>query len=379
MSLPVRTIARLASILSFAFLVLCTPAISLAQPPPANEVTEYYGLDALGSVRIVFDGNGSVVARLDYAPFGRELSPGGNAPDRKFAQLFRDGETGLDYAQVRSYQARTGRFTSPDSVYAGLFEPQNWNRYSYSLNNAATLRDPSGLDPENFQCGSSSCSMTESVKVAANRSALDGRSSGDFGGTGGFAGLGQGAEFMLMADVPQSGDTSSWLDGLQSALDLASIALDATGLGGAVSWVPDAANAAISLGRGDTAGAGLSAAGAIPFVGSAANAARLARRGVASLPEAVMNGHHLLPREFEPFFKGAGIKDINEFLVDLSRKHHLSGIHGKGDSLTPGWWNDVWRAWIGNNPNASDKEIFQQLGRMMDDYGINHLPVHPKK
>jgi RHS repeat-associated protein len=82
--------------------------------------------------------------RLDYAPFGRELTPAPGAPDRKFAQLFRDGEAGLDYAEARHYQGRTGRFNAPDPVYAGLFEPQRWNRYAYGHNNPVAFVDLSG-------------------------------------------------------------------------------------------------------------------------------------------------------------------------------------------------------------------------------------------
>ncbi|GAB4543525.1 MAG: hypothetical protein Tsb0020_55320 [Haliangiales bacterium] len=82
-------------------------------------------------------------------------------------------------------------------------------------------------------------------------------------------------------------DDDSWLDWGQGGLDTASLALDATGLGGAVSWVPDVANAGISAGRGDWAGAGLSMAAAIPFVGAAANATRLGRTAAKHGDEAV--------------------------------------------------------------------------------------------
>ena len=121
------------------------PASARAQ----SEAVEYYGLDAIGSVRVVFDQNGTVLSRIDYAPFGREVTSSGNTPDRKFAALFRDSEAGLDYAQARSYQVRTGRFSSPDPIYAGLFEPQLWNRYTYSLNNPLLFTDSDGLLPMN--------------------------------------------------------------------------------------------------------------------------------------------------------------------------------------------------------------------------------------
>ncbi len=92
---------------------------------------------------------------MDYAPFGEELSGATGLPDRRFAGLFRDGEAGLDAAGARSYQVRTGRFTAVDPIYAGLFEPQRWNRYSYALNSPATLTDVSGLSakgPSSFTC-----------------------------------------------------------------------------------------------------------------------------------------------------------------------------------------------------------------------------------
>ncbi len=128
----------------------------LIQPVTASaqgETVEYYGLDAIGSVRIVFDPSGNVLARLDYEPFGRLVSSASNAPDRKFAGLFRDSEAGLDHAGARSYQSRTGRFSTVDPVYAGLFEPQKWNRYTYALNSPLVYVDPNGLDPDECKEG----------------------------------------------------------------------------------------------------------------------------------------------------------------------------------------------------------------------------------
>jgi RHS repeat-associated protein len=109
-----------------------------------SEVVEYYALDAIGSVRVVFDVNGNVIGRMDYDPFGAPLSSGNGLPSRAYAGLFRDGEAGLDHAQARSYQVRTGRFSTVDPIYAGLFEPQAWNRYAYALNSPILVTDTSG-------------------------------------------------------------------------------------------------------------------------------------------------------------------------------------------------------------------------------------------
>ena len=103
------------------------------------------GLDALGSVRVIFDAQGNVVDRMDYGPFGENLRAAITFPVEQFAQLARDAETGQDYAQARQYAAGLGRFTRVDPVYAGLFDPQQWNRYAYAANNPLRYVDPHGL------------------------------------------------------------------------------------------------------------------------------------------------------------------------------------------------------------------------------------------
>ncbi len=81
---------------------LCLPMSTAAQ-----DVVEYYGTDALGSVRIVFDVNGTIVGRMDYGPFGEQLSAS-TTGHKSYAGLFRDGEAGLDYAQARMYSGSVG-------------------------------------------------------------------------------------------------------------------------------------------------------------------------------------------------------------------------------------------------------------------------------
>lgn len=151
-----------------------------------TEQVEYYALDAIGSVRVVFDANAAVIGRMDYAPFGEELFNGLFVPDQRFAEFARDGEAGLDYARARMYQPRSGRFQAPDDIYAGLLEPQRWNRYAYVLNNPNVFTDASGLDPLSTLCVY--CHVvprfSESTQVAANPAL-----SGFFPG----AGLGEGA------------------------------------------------------------------------------------------------------------------------------------------------------------------------------------------
>jgi RHS repeat-associated protein len=126
-----------------------------------SEAVEYYGLDVLGSVRVVFDANGNVLGRMDYGPFGQELVPSIGKQQGIYAGLFADADAGLDHAVARSYQVRTGRFSTVDPVYGEASDPQAWNRYAYALNNPIPFSDPSGLmarstspncDPREFIC-----------------------------------------------------------------------------------------------------------------------------------------------------------------------------------------------------------------------------------
>ena len=84
---------------------------------------------------------------------------------QKFTRKERDNETGLDYFLARYYSSTQGRFTSTDpfnvvleaqaaaelnprkaqaALQAYLSEPQQWNRYSYAINNPLLYVDPTG-------------------------------------------------------------------------------------------------------------------------------------------------------------------------------------------------------------------------------------------
>ncbi len=115
--------------------------------------------DQLGSTRVVTDAGGSVVSRLDYLPFGEEISGTvrnarsgvvGYSTDGgvkvKFTGKERDAETGLDYFGVRYFSGAQGRFTSPDTPFADQDpeSPQTWNLYAYGRNNPLVGRDDDG-------------------------------------------------------------------------------------------------------------------------------------------------------------------------------------------------------------------------------------------
>src|SRR5688572_30229297 len=128
----------------------------LTAPLPAaaqSETVEYYGLDGLGSVRVILDQNGQQIDRMDYGPFGENLRAAIRFGTEQFAGAQRDSETGQDYLQARLYGLSTGRLNRPDPVFAALTSPQRWNRYAYALNNPLAFVDPTGLNA----AASSSC------------------------------------------------------------------------------------------------------------------------------------------------------------------------------------------------------------------------------
>jgi len=139
-----------------AFRNLAAEYGAVAKPSCA---TCYVSWDHLGSVRMLTDGSGNVVARQDYLPFGEEIPTGyagrsssllfgaSDGVEQKFTGQIRDRETGMDFFPARYYASAVGRFLSPDPANAGAdaTDPQSWNAYAYVRNNPLALVDPLGL------------------------------------------------------------------------------------------------------------------------------------------------------------------------------------------------------------------------------------------
>jgi RHS repeat-associated protein len=101
--------------------------------------TSYYHTDHLGSTRAITGASGSVVARMDYQPFGVE-QPTGDMGNKEitFTGKMQDDPTGLMYCNARYYDPTLGRFITEDPAKDG----GNW--YIYCANNALKYIDPNG-------------------------------------------------------------------------------------------------------------------------------------------------------------------------------------------------------------------------------------------
>jgi RHS repeat-associated protein len=77
---------------------------------------EWYHTDALGSVAARSNAAGTVVARLDYQPWGEQWLVQGDGGDRQYNGRVFDPGTGFHDYGARMYWPEMGRFISADSV-----------------------------------------------------------------------------------------------------------------------------------------------------------------------------------------------------------------------------------------------------------------------
>ncbi len=107
----------------------------------SNNEVKYYHQDHLGSNRIITNAAGALVARLDYDPFGKDLS--NNNAKYKFTGKEKDSSS-LYYFGARYYDPSIGRFTSIDPSFNPSQTP-----YDYANNNPMAFVDPNGKEASN--------------------------------------------------------------------------------------------------------------------------------------------------------------------------------------------------------------------------------------
>ncbi|MBC7250366.1 MAG: hypothetical protein H5T62_08770 [Anaerolineae bacterium] len=111
-----------------------------------GDVVYYIHADHLGSVSVVSDGSGALLAAQRYYPYG-ESRTGELASlptDFGFTGQRNEGTIGLYDYRARFYDPVLGRFVSADTVVPNPGNPQDLNRYAYVRNNPLRYTDPSG-------------------------------------------------------------------------------------------------------------------------------------------------------------------------------------------------------------------------------------------
>ncbi len=113
------------------------------------------GRDYLGSITHIATADGTLVAEYSYDPWGRQRNPqtqavyaAGMDPELFLGRGFTGHEHLRDFCLInmnaRLYDPVLGRFLSPDPYVQAPDFTQNFNRYSYALNNPLKYTDESG-------------------------------------------------------------------------------------------------------------------------------------------------------------------------------------------------------------------------------------------
>ncbi len=113
----------------------------------------YLMTDHLGSWNKVMDEDKNIVQQTHFDPWGNRMSyTAWNTPQTQTSFPFSRGFTGHEHydrfkiinANARLYDPVIGRFFSPDPFVQAPDFTQNYNRYSYCLNNPVMYSDPTG-------------------------------------------------------------------------------------------------------------------------------------------------------------------------------------------------------------------------------------------
>ena len=109
--------------------------------------------DYQGSIIAAYNSNGTLYKHFSYDPWGRRRVGGAwdnclVATETLITRGYCGHEHLDDFGTInmngRIYDPRLGRFLSPDPYVQAPYNSQNYNRYSYCLNNPLKYTDPSG-------------------------------------------------------------------------------------------------------------------------------------------------------------------------------------------------------------------------------------------
>lgn len=113
----------------------------------------YYNTDQLGSITTVTSNNGVIKQQVGYDTWGKlRFANGQDDPTNSLSTTTPRGyigqeqmsDVGLVNLNARVYDPFIGRFLSPDTTVESPYDPQDWNRFSYVLDNPTSYSDPNG-------------------------------------------------------------------------------------------------------------------------------------------------------------------------------------------------------------------------------------------
>src|SRR4051812_14807551 len=117
---------------------------NFAQGQYVGTTAYLYTRDHLGSIREMFTGGGTVVARYDYDPYGRSTTVLGTTPtDFSFTGLYRHSKSNLNLAVYRAYDPDLGRWLNRDPLKDAELR-QGTHLYAYVGNAPLAKIDPNG-------------------------------------------------------------------------------------------------------------------------------------------------------------------------------------------------------------------------------------------
>ena len=136
----------------------------------SSDTLYYLHADHLGSTSLTTDSNGNRVGELKYYPFGATRDEWGSTPiDRRYTgQVSEESTLGsLYFFNARYYSPAIGRFLSADTIVPEPGNPQQFNRYVYSLSNPLKYTDPTGHDVDCSPWDSACKTQVEIEKIIA--------------------------------------------------------------------------------------------------------------------------------------------------------------------------------------------------------------------
>jgi RHS repeat-associated protein len=101
--------------------------------------------DHLGSTSVTADESGVYYSELRYSSYGEVRYSDNTTPtDRRYTGQRVESELGLYYYHARWYDPYLNHFNQPDTLISDYYNPQDWNRYTYTRFNPVKYTDSTG-------------------------------------------------------------------------------------------------------------------------------------------------------------------------------------------------------------------------------------------